>query len=259
MPGQYELVLPFRPRHPHTTTNHLSSLHANDNSNNNNTMSTNCSCQLEILDPEGNLVLEVGQHTEPTAATSTNPTIRHVRIQTSTEKLATASTVFDVMFNGRFAEATSPVLDDQGRQVLRLPEDDPVGMLEICKILHQTPGVENTSYEYDKLMTISIIYDKYDFGRGLATWFEEKLIYQSFENISTCRLSNNDGYKAVEAMMFAHLTGNLKLWARATSIAAYTLSEADLETALDKTFEEEMSREFFGKLTLLPLSHTQST
>ena len=113
-------------------------------------------------DPAGDLVLKLGSGEEVTL------------IRVHSQVLSLASPVFAAMLSPRFAEGQT-LEDNKGlvdsTTTIDLPDDDPMAMSLLCKILHfKEDAAQQTSYPPDILMGLAVICDKYNMSRALSPW-----------------------------------------------------------------------------------------
>lgn len=107
----------------------------------------------ELIDPNGDVVL---------LFTGDSP-----RLLVSSKTLSLASPVFAAMFSPRFREGRS--LSTANPTVVSLPDDPPLAMETIARILHFRHELVSTG-EFDDLFDIALVADKYDLANSLGPW-----------------------------------------------------------------------------------------
>ena len=164
----------------------------------------------------------------------------YLRILVCSKVLIWTSAVFRQMLNGSFAEAQQ-VPDAQGRRILRLPEDDPSSMLELCNILHHKAGSSDEPYPYDQMAGLAVLCDKYDFKSALYAFFGEELsahLAGTIENLAS-GFPPDSHTRSAEVLRIAFVVGNKLAFSQAATIYAYVqhpdLVACDLQEAFKDT------------------------
>lgn len=134
---------------------------------------------FHVLDPNGDVILEL--HDDFETVTS---------IKVSSSVLSIATPVFRALFSGQFKEAKDLQDSKKAGEILRLelPDDDPAGMLLLCRMLHCKGRSEDFSKATPwQLMEASIVCDKYDCGEAVQSmippvvrpWFQRSAFRRS--------------------------------------------------------------------------------
>ena len=148
-------------------------------------------------DPEGDLILEIGNSTAiPTSGGICNSSSedgsgildamdakdnapKTLRVRVSSKILTLHSSVFKRMLHGGFLEGQLP-LSSADPPTLNLPEDDPLAMKELCKILHHTTG-DHCRQSLLGFYPIAVVADKYYCTHIVKPHFRDYYIEQSLK------------------------------------------------------------------------------
>jgi hypothetical protein len=106
-----------------------------------------------VIDKRGDVILQVGTDSDA------------VHLLVASKVLSLASKVFEAIFNNGFAEGQN--LSPTSPREVPLPEDNPVHMTTVCKLLHmQTSDVPERLAVAD-LADFALLCDKYDCTNGV--------------------------------------------------------------------------------------------
>jgi hypothetical protein len=110
-----------------------------------------------VIDKRGDVILHVGEGKEDA-----------VSLLVSSHVLGLASSVFEAMFEGRFAEGQN--LSTTSPPTITFPDDHPKYMTFLCKLFHlQTDDIPGT-LEISGLVELAVLCDKYDCAKGVRPW-----------------------------------------------------------------------------------------
>lgn len=146
---------------------------------------------LVIIDPTGDLFLQVGSPSSPSTDETPRSTahaerlLPNVTFQVHSRSLANASQSLEKMLYGGFAESRRE--HSSQPWVVKLPDDEPNGWQFLLKIIHldwkaateffgtvaknyRESAKDTTAEIMDKLYDITVIIDKYDFIQVLKPW-----------------------------------------------------------------------------------------
>ncbi|KAF1833171.1 hypothetical protein BDW02DRAFT_631490 [Decorospora gaudefroyi] len=104
----------------------------------------------------GDVLLQVGQQKDA------------VHVLVSSKVLSLASKVFDAIFNNGFSEGQG--LSSTSPREVRLPDDDPVHMTTICKLVHMQTSDIPEKLGVAELAQFAVLCDKYDCVDGVRGW-----------------------------------------------------------------------------------------
>jgi len=90
------------------------------------------------------------------------------RILVSSASMSVASSVFEAMFYGRFAEGQA--LSSTNPREIALPDDSPTSMLLLCQIIHMKTSDIPRQLELNALADFAILCDKYDCVDAVRAW-----------------------------------------------------------------------------------------
>lgn len=107
------------------------------------------SVACEPMSPDGDLILAVGE-----------PAERLLRVSSSV--LANASSVFKAMLSGQVREALA-LRSKEAPCNVRLPEDNPSGMADMCALSHHNmETMRNSLWSTSRIYKLAMTIDKYD-------------------------------------------------------------------------------------------------
>ncbi|OAL36120.1 hypothetical protein AYO20_04534 [Fonsecaea nubica] len=145
--------------------------------------------EIVLVDPDGDLILEVGkehdltennvkgsQNNESDSDTTQQQTIKPkvLRIRVCSKLMTMCSPVFKAMLNGPFREGRLP-LNAAEPPILKLPDDEPVAMVELCKILHHK--WDTHVFPFCALAT-AVAADKYGCATITRSWFRHQFLWK---------------------------------------------------------------------------------
>ncbi|KAH0848292.1 hypothetical protein FOPE_02318 [Fonsecaea pedrosoi] len=145
--------------------------------------------EVVLVDPDGDLILEVGkehdltennvkvsQNNKGDSDTAQQQTAKSkvLRLRVCSKLMIMCSPVFKAMLNGPFCEGRLP-LNAAEPPILKLPDDEPVAMGELCKILHHKCDIDVDVFPACAVST-SIAADKYGCATVTRSWFHHQLL-----------------------------------------------------------------------------------
>lgn len=110
-----------------------------------------------VIDKRGDVILQVGEGKE-----------NAVSLLVSSHVLGLASSVFETMFEGRFAEGQN--LSTTSPPTIQFPDDDPKYMTFFCKLVHMKTDDIPGTLEISALVEFAVLCDKYDCANGVRPW-----------------------------------------------------------------------------------------
>ena len=120
--------------------------------------------ELTIIDPNGDVVLEVGGGDNNDHDEEENSA---VFLKVSSKLLSLASPVFCAMFKPHFVEGYT--LQSTGVVNIKLPDDGPEATLWVMKALHFCPDL-NPPTNLDFVYNVGVVGDKYAMITGMSAW-----------------------------------------------------------------------------------------
>lgn len=117
---------------------------------------TDESIQTIILAKRGDVILCVGKDDE------------RVKLLVSASLMSFASSVFEVMFDGRFFEGQG--LSPANPREVSLPDDDPQSMSLLCRIIHMQTADIPPQLEVVALADFAVLCDKYNCIDSVRPW-----------------------------------------------------------------------------------------
>ncbi|OAG41379.1 hypothetical protein AYO21_04321 [Fonsecaea monophora] len=139
--------------------------------------------EVVLVDPDGDLILEVGkehdltennvkvsQNNKGDSDTAQQQTAKSkvLRLRVCSKLMIMCSPVFKAMLNGPFCEGRLP-LNAAEPPILKLPDDEPVAMGELCKILHHKCDIDVDCKEHNARLATGAFVDWRRDTRDYAT------------------------------------------------------------------------------------------
>jgi hypothetical protein len=110
-----------------------------------------------VIDKRGDVILHVGEGNEDA-----------VSLLVSSHVLSLASSVFEAMFEGRFAEGQN--LSTTSPPTIPFPDDDPEYMAILCKLVHMQTDDIPGALKISELVEFAVLCEKYNCANGVRPW-----------------------------------------------------------------------------------------